>query len=78
MPSENIRETYAWLRERGFMRDTERSDLFHAKTVIELFRLVESLEGTPSAPRLRAWVNTVLGPLDIPADVRALCRVTTG
>lgn len=75
----NMHETYAWLRDRGFMRETTRDDLSRAKTVLELFYLVEAFDGvTPSAPRLRAWVNTVLGPLDIVADIRALCRVTTG
>ncbi len=75
----NMRETFEWLRAHGFMRETTRDDLFRARTVRELFYLVESFDGaTPSAPRLRAWVNTVLGPLDIPTDVRSLCRVTTG
>ncbi len=51
-----------------------RDQIFTARTPADVLALVTAHEGQPTVSGLHAWVNTVLGPYHIPADVNAGCK----
>lgn len=52
----------------------DREYIHNARTPAEVLERVIERHGRPTASQLRRWVNTVLGPWDIPSEVIAKCK----